>query len=467
MNFLTYVRRAAQRPAAWRKLAILAGFGATLAMTIPTAQAVPSYARQTGSECASCHVGGFGPQLTPYGIRFKINGYTDTDGKEGKIPLSAMMVVNATRTAKDAPEADKVEHFNTNNNVAMQEASVFVAGKLADNIGSFVQLTYSGVDRTYSLDQADIRYARSIKLGDKDMTVGVSLNTNPTLTDPFNTLGQWRFPYTSSDFNAGFGPLAPKVESLGGGVMGVNAYAFYDDSIYAELGLYNNLSKKALNIFNTEDQGKFKGLGTYGRVAYFKDRKRDNFSLGLFGFSADIQDRAEPGPSDKFRDLGLDASYQYLGNRKHIFTANASYVREWQRLNATLADAGNVHNTIDQFRAAGSYHYDQTWGGTIGVFDLRGKSNTGLYSSVDDTTGLVTNGSINGRPNTRGYILQADWTPWGKEGSWGNGWANVRVGIQYTGYNRFLGGSTYLDNDGNERRARDNNTTMLFLWTSI
>ena len=98
MNFLTYLRRAAQRPAALRKLAILAGFGATLAMTIPTAQAVPSYARQTGSECASCHVGGFGPQLTPYGIRFKINGYTDTDGKEGKIPLSAMMVVNATRT---------------------------------------------------------------------------------------------------------------------------------------------------------------------------------------------------------------------------------------------------------------------------------------------------------------------------------------------------------------------------------
>ena len=98
---------------------------------------------------------------------------------------------------------------------------------------------------------------------------------------------------------------------------------------------------------------------------------------------------------------------------------------------------------------------------------MRGKSNSSLYSSVDDTTGLVTNGSINGHPNTRGYILQADWTPWGKEGSWGNGWANVRVGIQYTGYNRFMGGSTYLDNDGNERRARDNNTTMLFLWTSI
>ena len=63
-----------------------------------SAQAVPSFTRQTGQECATCHIGSFGPQLTPYGIRFKINGYTDTDGKEGKIPLSAMMVVNATRT---------------------------------------------------------------------------------------------------------------------------------------------------------------------------------------------------------------------------------------------------------------------------------------------------------------------------------------------------------------------------------
>lgn len=468
MNIMAVFRRTLLRQSGLRKLAVLAGAGIAFSLSMQSANALPSYARQTGSECASCHVGGFGPQLTPYGIRFKINGYNDSDGKEGKIPLSAMMVVNSTHTAKDVPDSDKINHFNNNNNTAMQEASVFLAGRLTDNIGSFVQVTYSGVDRTYALDQADIRYARSVKLGDKDMTVGVSLNTNPTLTDPFNTLGQWRFPYTSSDFNAGFGPAAPKVESLGGGVMGVNAYAFYDDSIYAELGVYNNLSKKALNAFNTEDQGKFKGVGSYGRLAYFKDRKRDNFSVGLFGFSADIQpDRADLGVADKYRDVGIDASYQYLGNRQHIFTANASYVREWQRLNYTLAAADDVHNTIDQFRAAGSYHYDQTWGGTVGVFDLRGKTNTNLNSTIDEGTGLVTNGSISGRPNTSGYILQADWTPWGKEGSWGGGWANVRVGVQYTGYTRFMAGSTYLDSEGNERRARDNNTTMLFLWTSI
>ena len=42
------------------------------------AQALPSYARQTGQQCAACH-NGF-PELTPYGRLFKLNGYTFTGG---------------------------------------------------------------------------------------------------------------------------------------------------------------------------------------------------------------------------------------------------------------------------------------------------------------------------------------------------------------------------------------------------
>src|SRR3569833_963823 len=71
----------------------------SLAITQP-AHALPSFARQTGQECAACHVGSFGPQLTPYGVRFKMEGYTDSDGKPGKIPLSAMLVQTWTRTSK-------------------------------------------------------------------------------------------------------------------------------------------------------------------------------------------------------------------------------------------------------------------------------------------------------------------------------------------------------------------------------
>jgi hypothetical protein len=38
------------------------------------ADALPSYARQTGLGCGMCHTEF--PQLTPFGRRFKIGGYT-------------------------------------------------------------------------------------------------------------------------------------------------------------------------------------------------------------------------------------------------------------------------------------------------------------------------------------------------------------------------------------------------------
>jgi hypothetical protein len=81
-----------------------------------------------------------------------------------------------------------------------------LAGRLFENVGSFVQATYSGIERKWGLDQLDVRYAKTLSLAGKDTTVGLSFNNNPTLTDPFHTVGQWRFPYTSSDFNSGFGP---------------------------------------------------------------------------------------------------------------------------------------------------------------------------------------------------------------------------------------------------------------------
>lgn len=433
------------------------GAGLALCLAASSAQAVPSYARQTGAECAACHVGGYGPQLTPYGIKFKIGGYTDTDGKSGKIPLSAMLVANWTHTSKDAAAGDVIDHFKSNNNTAMQEASLFLAGRLTDNIGTFTQVTYSGVDRLSALDQVDLRYARNVDIGGIDSTVGLSFNTNPTLTDPFNTLGQWRFPYTSSDFNPGFGP-SPKVEDLAGGVFGANLYAMLGNNLYAEFGLYDNVSKRTASRFNNDPADKFKGPGTYWRLAYFKDMKRDNFSVGLIGFNVKQQPDPATGGSDKFNDLGVDASYQFLGNREHIYTLNASYVKEWQTLDNTFNSGGSTNrkNDIDQLRVAASYHYNQTWGLTAGLFDTRGRSDA-----------MLNGDSLNGKPNTSGYLLQADWTPWGKENSWGAPWANVRLGLQYTGYNKFMGGSTYTDADGNIRHAKDNNTTMLFLWTSL
>src|SRR5665213_1711957 len=65
-----------------------------------SALAVPSFAIQTDHPCQSCHVGGFGPQLTPYGRDFKLHGYTERAGAFN-LPLSAMAVASYVRTRKD------------------------------------------------------------------------------------------------------------------------------------------------------------------------------------------------------------------------------------------------------------------------------------------------------------------------------------------------------------------------------
>ena len=55
-----------------RKLAAIAAIAvpAAAGLGVTNAAAVPAFAVQTGEPCQGCHVGGFGPQLTPFGREF-------------------------------------------------------------------------------------------------------------------------------------------------------------------------------------------------------------------------------------------------------------------------------------------------------------------------------------------------------------------------------------------------------------
>ena len=53
----------------------------------PEAQALPSFARQTGQPCGTCHTDF--PALTPYGRRFKLLGYTTGGGEFRTTPFSS------------------------------------------------------------------------------------------------------------------------------------------------------------------------------------------------------------------------------------------------------------------------------------------------------------------------------------------------------------------------------------------
>ena len=76
--------------------AVVVGAVAFLAASAGPAEALPSYARQTGQPCATCHTAF--PELTPYGRRFKIGGYTLGGGDWQGPPLAAMYMPSFTHT---------------------------------------------------------------------------------------------------------------------------------------------------------------------------------------------------------------------------------------------------------------------------------------------------------------------------------------------------------------------------------
>src|SRR5438093_792581 len=95
----------ARLSAAWAAAAALWPFG--------TADAVPSFARQTGFECVACHVSW--PELTSVGRQFKLGAYTlmapkkeeqrpllsfGKDGPPPIVPLAAFLQASITHTAR-------------------------------------------------------------------------------------------------------------------------------------------------------------------------------------------------------------------------------------------------------------------------------------------------------------------------------------------------------------------------------
>ena len=135
-------------------------FAAICIVSVRRAQALPSYARQTGQQCAACH-NGF-PELTPYGRQFKLNGYTWTGGTSDLPPIAAMAIPTFTNVRKGI-DGGLVPGFGFNNDFAFT-GSLFYGGKIFDGLGTFSQVTYGNVPNRIHWDNIDLRYATPSEL---------------------------------------------------------------------------------------------------------------------------------------------------------------------------------------------------------------------------------------------------------------------------------------------------------------
>ena len=261
--------------------------------------ALPLFARQTGQNCVACHAGGQFPELTPYGRLFKMTGYTIG---ERTIPLSAMGVITNSRVADTSKSDDPSADFQKNGQTIFATGSVFLGGKVTDNLGAFAQITYDpyatqSADGTFhghtNADNIDLRYAdRFIDLK-RDLIVGISVNNNPSVSDPWNTAAG--LDAVRAGPQPDEQPVHRRQRALsramraGGNIAGITAYAFWNRTIYAELGAYGT-SRGALSFMHAgladADVTKLQGLNPYWRLAWNRDWGPHSLMIGTAGMTS-------------------------------------------------------------------------------------------------------------------------------------------------------------------------------------
>ncbi|MEC4748884.1 cytochrome C [Methylomicrobium sp. Wu6] len=427
--------------------------------TIHDALAVASFARQTGISCSGCHTQSFGPNLTPMGRDFKLNGYTMSTGSDfnSKLPpISAMVVGSFTHLDNKLPEAP-APGYNTNNNGSFDEASLFYAGKVYSKLGAFVQLTYNNIESILELDNTDIRLADRTQLVGQDFVYGLSFNNGPTVQDLWNTTPTWSYPYTSSALTNTPGASTLIEGALAQNSGGATAYMMWNNLLYLEAGAYASFStqfQRNVGIAESATADKIDGGAPYWRLALQHQIGGHYFQVGTFGLRANIvPGRDHMFGMNEYSDLGVDANYQFLGSGKHIFEYKASYIREDQKLGAgyQFGNNANINNRLFSLHSNASYTYDQTYTVNLGYFRTTGSYDPLLYG-----------GNTANKPNSEGFIAELDYVPFGKSNSTLAPWLNLRFALQYAAYTKFDGAE--YNYDGSGRNASSNNTLFLNGW---
>ncbi|MGA7793200.1 MAG: hypothetical protein WCA19_09185 [Candidatus Acidiferrales bacterium] len=454
----------------YRAIPIIGSFFAlliSLFVQVPAASAIPSYARQTGFPCKSCHY--MPPELTPLGRAFKLNGYTMTGkptvtspGKGNVSPLNILesfplaVLFDTSFTSLKTPQPGA----QNGSFEFPQQASLFLAGAWATHVGSFVQVTYTSQGDHFTWDNSDIRYANATKLFKKDLAFGITLNNNPTVEDLWNSTPAWGFPWVSSDWAPG--PTAEAIlnGALAQDVAGLGGYAMWDNHLYFAATVYRSahigapLPNAGVDGSDAPLSFNIRGVAPYWRVAWQQNSKNNNLMVGTYGMHMKSTPGAITGMEDSYTDWAVDFQDDLTipKFRGDVVSFRGTYIRENSALVATAGltspGAGFVPHHLNTVQANAEYHLGDKYSGTIGWFNVDGTPDP-LLLNAGSLPPVPVTGSANGDPRSAGYIANISWWPV----------QNIGLTLQYTGYTRFNGAATNYDGAG--RNADSNNTLYL------
>ena len=458
-----------------RKLLALTSVLGGLAISA-NAWAVPSFSRQTGWSCATCHTSY--PQLTPMGRIFKLMGYTTTnlqpqqkvEAKVGNVVHlllprisqfsifvqasdthvaggQQLLGVNA-RTAVNK-KGKPIGAVGGNNNLEVpQQVSLFYAGEVTPHVGDFLHITYNGQDGTFAFDDSSIVRAQAWKLGlHNTLITGVDVNNTPSATDLWNTSPDWQAPFFTSNYTAeGEVPTTFIGSSPGAAfpLIGLGAYAAdivgpnRANWFYAEADAYDNSEGigTAPNLGGffengsssaggslTDAFGQLAGTAPYLRLAYQHDWSDWNWEVGTYDMWSRVYASPISNAVNRFYDYDLDSQLQWLDiNDNDNVTVRANLIHEDANFAASAVNTSVTHGQLNTFNLNATYWYHDEYGAQGGFQDVTGTANPSFWDS-----NLYY--SANGSPNTTDEWVEASYLPW---------W-NTRLSVRYTVFNKFRG----------------------------
>jgi len=459
----------------------------TLLLPFQKVLATTGFARQTGEPCSSCHMQAYGPWLTQYGQKFKLDGYVA--GNANKLPnlinaLGVEVVGSLTNTNTNVPKGtyDAVVSGNakTNNNLEMDWISIYYTGRVAPKAGAYLQMQMTpSTTKAISLSMADLRAADHHTLLGKNVTYGVTATNAPTMSDFWMSSYAWMYPYTQSQV-ATMPTAKPWMQGLMGSAnsAGMTAYAMVDNHVYVEVGGYTSQSSNMAQGLGTwgnggkgnpgdgynYQSGQIQGGAPYYRTFVQHITGPHTMMVGSFGMAGNVTPSYVAGAgSNAFQEFNFDTNYSYMMDNNNMFMGMARYTRDNMTLNASqsMGLSTNNQNNLNSMMMMGMWTYKQTYNLSAMWNYMKGTTDMGLYNGGATNVADINpiSGSANGSPNSNYFMLGADYVPFGKGTVKTDPYTNLRFSLNYYAYTQFNGASNNYDGQG--RSATQNNTLYL------
>lgn len=299
-------------------MTVLALLSGTNAVSVPSAEAIPAFARKYTLNCAACHTAP--PRLNTFGERFLENGYqlpgTEDGGITGKKHLGDLSlddfanysgvrlrgnVLRSQRFTQQNPPAAEAGIVHNNSEIGFPEIfSLFTAGSLAKNIGFFAELesnleeSSTGIERAFmTFNNLGGTHVANIRVGRIDPSATFSFST---LRQQLEFVGESMNASTNTVQRAGLFPLAASAKFYGLRNRSGTAISPYAPSLYnavAETGIevrgrpFGDWFMYQIGLLNGANEtfgDSNKGKDFYGAVR-FDYARTANFSASLSGFA--------------------------------------------------------------------------------------------------------------------------------------------------------------------------------------